>query len=875
MELLGRLVRRIKMLFRRSRVERTLTAEIRHHIDCEIDQLIRRGVPADVARKQALVAFGGIEQIKEEVRDARGIRAVEDIAADLGYAVRVLRHHPGFTIASVLTFGLGVGVATAIFSVVYGVLLRPLPYVRPERLMTLWEHDTTHNVDRNVVSLENFEAWRNRAASFTESAALMPTSVTLNEAGEAERLVGAEVSPGYFRLLGVFPALGRDFVEADSAGALVTILGDAVWKRRFGGDPAVVGRVITISGKPCTIVGVMPARFEPPRFGWLGGQALWFPMVTSPERRGWGRFLLVVGRLRDGLTVEQARAELRAIATQLERENPSDRGWSASVLPLVTEMTGDVRTTLLVLLGAVALLLAIAVTNVGMLTLSAMRRRGHELAIRRAIGATDGRLFRQLFVQSLVLGALGTAAGLAVTPMGVGILLSILPPDVPRVTSIHVDGPVLAITAAAAMLATLMFGTVAAVQGRKGAVVSLVAETAGDQRTTARNGGGALTAVEMALAVTLGVMALLMVRTVAGLRSVDLGFNPGGVALARLALPEERYASAASQRIFFERLLDRVRSIPGVIAAGVVSTRPLAGLAPATTVTDPNQPPAAGVPSPVADVRIADAAMFHALRVPLVSGRLFDDTNLADPAQALISRSLARAFWPGRDAVGEKLTLAMYGTLTAEVIGVVDDVHLMDPRTPVRPAVYLSAARFTSPIRDLVVRMDASPESAIPLLRSAVAALDSSLPLYAVTTLPDLVDTTLASERFTMYVLIAFAISALFLAAIGVCGVFVGDVRQRRREIGIRLALGATESRIIRMLLRRSLQSAAAGVAAGIGLATVLAHMMTQLLFGVGPTDPLSLASVASLALAVSVVATLLPALRAIRQSALAALREG
>jgi putative ABC transport system permease protein len=630
MELLG-LVRRIKMLLRRGSVERTLTAEIRHHIDCEIDQLIRRGVPADLARKQALAAFGGIEQVKEEVRDARGIRVVEDIAADLGYAVRVLRHNPGFTIASVLTFGLGVGVATAIFSVVYGVLLRPLPYVRADRLMTLWEHDTAHNIDHNVVSLENFQAWRNRAESYSGTAALMPTSVTLNEAPEAERLIGAEVSPGYFRLLGVFPAMGRDFVEADSAGALVTILSDAVWKRRFGGDPAVVGRVITISGKPCTIVGVMPATFEPPRFGWLGGQALWFPMLTSSERRGWGRFLLVVGRLRDGVTAEQARAELRAIAGQLETENPSDSGWSASVLPLVTEMTGDVRTTLLVLLGAVALLLAIAVTNVGMLTLSAMRRRGHELAIRRAIGATDGRLFRQLFVQSLVLGVLGTAAGLAVAPMGVGILLSILPPDVPRVTSIHVDGPVLAVTAAAAMLATLMFGTVAAVQGRKGAVLSLMAETAGDQRTTARNGGAALTAVEVALAVTLGVMALLMVRTVAGLRSVDLGFNPGGVALARLALPENRYTSEASQRMFFDRLLDRVRSIPGVAAAGVVSKRPLGGVGPATTVTAPNQPSAPGVPSPVADVRIADAAALHALRVPLVSGRLFDDTNRSEP----------------------------------------------------------------------------------------------------------------------------------------------------------------------------------------------------------------------------------------------------
>ncbi len=577
MEGLRRLARRIRMLGRRDAVERTLAEEIRYHIECETDELMRRGLPRDSARRQAIVAFGGIEQIKEDVRDVRGTRAVDDGVTDLRYAARVLRRNPGFTIASVLTFGLGIGVATAIFSVVYGVLLRPLPYAHPERLMALWERDTSRDRDRNVVSLENFEAWRIRAGSFAGLAALMPTSMTLTERPEPERLVGAEVSTGYFRLLGVSPALGRDFVEADATGPLVTILSDGLWKRRFGGDPAVVGRVITVSGKPCTIVGVMRDTFDPPRFGWLGSQALWFPMVISPDRHAWGRFLLVVGRLREGVAIEQSRAELRAIASQLETEIPADKGWSASVVPLKTEMTGDARTTLLVLLGAVSLLLVMAVTNVGTLTLSAMRKRGHELAIRRAIGATNGRLFRQLFVQT----------------------------------------------------------------------------------------------------------------------------------------------------------------------------------------------------------------------------------------------------------------------------------------------------------RDLVIRTDGAPESTMPLLRSAVAALDPSLPLYAVTTLPDLVDTTLAPERFTMYVLTAFAMSAIFLAAVGVFGVLVGDVTRRRREIGIRLALGAPGSRVVLLLLRRSLLCAAGGVVAGIILAVVLGGMMTTLLFGVHPADPVSLAAVASLVLVVATTATLLPALRAIRHSPLSALRQG
>ena len=875
METIRRLARRIRVLVHGDAVERTLAAELRHHIDCETEELIRRGVPPDTARRQAMLAFGGIEQIKEDVRDARGTRAIEDVAADLRYAARVLRRNPSFTIASVLTFALGIGVATSIFSVVYGVLLRPLPYARPDRLMALWSHDVVHHATRNVVSLADFDAWRRRAGSFVDMAALMPTSITLGEGAEPERIIGAEVSTGYFRLLGVSPVLGRDFSDSDERGALVTILSDALWRRRFGGDPAVIGRVITISGRPCAIAGVMPPAFDPPRFGWLGAQALWFPMVTSPERNAWGRFLLVVGRLRDDVTVEHASAELRAIAARLEAEAPADKGWSASVVPLGTEMTGDARTTLLILGAAVSLLLVMAVTNVGTLTLAAMRTRAHELAIRRAIGATDRRLFRQLFVQSTVLATVGIASGLLVAPLGVWFLLWILPPDIPRVASIRVDAPVLGVTTAAAMLATLVFGTVAAFRGRAGAALHFAVAPRSDLRSPRRTGGGTLTVVEIALAVALSAMAVLMVRSVVALRSVDLGFNPGGVAVARIALPENRYASGESQALFFDRLLERVRAVPGVGAAGLVSQRPLGGLGPATTVIDPSNPPLAGSPAPIVDVRIADAAAFHVLRVPILAGTLFDRTEDAGAAKAIISRSLAQTFWPRGDAVGRQVTLAMYGTLTADVIGVVEDVHFMGPRTPARPSLYLSATRFGSPVRDVVMRADGALESVIPALRAAVAALDGSLPVYGITTLPDLVDTMVAPERFTMYVLIVFALSALFLAAVGVFGVFIGDVTSRRREIGIRLALGAHGGGVVLLLLRGSLLRAAAGIVAGTLLAVLLTRTMTAVLFGVHPTDPLSLASVAALVLGLSTTATLMPAVRAIRRSPLAALREG
>jgi predicted permease len=579
--------------------------------------------------------------------------------------------------------------------------------------------------------------------------------------------------------------------------------------------------------------------------------------------------------LRDGVSVEQARADVRSVAAHLERELPADRGWSATLLPLAAEMTGDVRRSLVVLLGAVGLLLVMAVTNVGMLTLSAMQRRGHELAVRRAIGATDRRLFRQLLVQSLLLAAIGSALGLIVAPVGTTLLLSIMPPDVPRMSSIRVDAPVLAAATVVAMAATLVFGTVSAFRGRKAASFSLASTTGGDLRSTGRTGGGTLIGVEIALSVALAVMALLMVRSIVGLRSVDLGFDSGGVVVARVALPAGSYATDESQRAFFDELIARTRGIPGVAAAGTINIRPLGGLGPATTLIDAANPPAAGQAGPVADVRSVDTAALEALGVRLIAGAFFDGTERQGPARALVSRGLAQSFWPTGEAIGRRVRLDMYGTLTAEVIGVVDDVHLMDPRTPVRPIVYLPAARFPFAVRDVVIRTSSTIGSVVPPLRSILSELDPSLPIYAVATMPELVDTALATDRFTTLVLIAFAVAALALAAVGVFGVLAGDVTRRRREIGIRMALGAGRARVVFLLLRASLRRAAAGIGAGTALAILLARGMSSLLFGVEPTDPVSLLSVAGLVFLVAAAATMAPTLQAIRRSPLSVLREG
>ena len=865
------------MLARHGSIERAMHAELELHIACETAENIRQGMTPAEAQRRAVIDFGGLEPIKEQGRDARGIRIVEDTVNDVRYAARLLRRNPGYTVASVLTFALGIGVTTAIFSIVYGVLLRPLPYARPDRLVALWERNVARNHDRNVVSIENFEAWRDRARSFETMAAVTPTSFTLDGGPAPDRVIGAEISTDYFRMLGVAPALGRDFEKGDAAHGLAVILSDGLWKRRFGGDPAVVGKPVTIAGRAYLVVGVMPATFDPPRFGWLGEQQAWFPFVSTPQKLSWGRFLLVVARLRDGVPPEQARGELIAIAARREHESTSNAGWSASLVPLAEQITGDARTTLLVLMGAVGLLLAMAITNVATLTLSSMRRRGQELAVRRAIGATDRRLFRQLFAQSALLASVGTGVGLIFAPLGVRLLLLVLPPEIPRSAAIGVDAPVLLATSLAAAIATLVFGSVAAIKGRAVARVSAIALAAGgDGRVAARRGGAPLVVTEIALALALGVVAVLMARSLGLLSRVDLGFDPKGVTIARVALPGDRYGSPASQAAFFDRLLEGIRAVPGVQSAGAINTRPFGGLGPATTVADPLAPAAASSASIVADVRYADAAAFDVLRVPLMAGSLFDRTDIPGaPIRAVISADLARTLWPGETAVGRRLAVAMYDGIIPQIVGVVAEVHLIDARTPVRPVVYLPAGRFPDSVRDLVVRVDGAPESIVPSLRAAMSGIDTAIPLYSVTTLSRLVGASLASDRFTTFLLGAFGLTALLLAGIGIFGVFADDVARRRKEIGIRLALGAGGWRVIGLILGRALRRAAAGIAIGALVALLFARAMEALLFGVSPSDPASFAIVIALVLATALVATLIPATAAVRRSPLSALREG
>jgi len=686
-------MRRLRRLTRRAAVERAMDDEMRHHIACEIADRIRAGDAPDAARRAALRDFGGVERFKEEARDARGTRALEDVAADVRYAIRIVRRAPIAAAAIVLTFALGIAAGGAIFAFVYGVLLRPLPYSDPDRLVAVWERNVPRRHDRNVVSVANFEAWRTLNRSFVDMAALVPRPATLTHDGTPERVMGAEVSPGYFRLLGVGPAIGRDFDAADARvrGATPVILSHDLWAQRFGADPGVIGRTLRLSDDVCTIIGVMPRGFEPPRFGWLGAQALWFPFAPTPENRGYGRFLLVVARLRPEVTIARARAEMTALGDRLAVEMPQNRGWNVSVVLLAAQITGDVSTALGVLLAAVVLLYLIAGANVATLMMSATRRRLQELAIRRSFGASDGRLFRQLFTQHALLALAGAAAGLFSIDPAVRLLVALAPVALPRLESVRVDAITLAPTLVVVGLTTMVLSAVASSARPPDSL--RVASDAFVFDTSRHRSSSALIVVEIAVALTLGVMATLMARSFVGLRSVDLGFDPERVIAARIAV-DGRVADGPAARALFDDLVQRVRAMPGVEAAGAISARPLAGIGPATRVIDGLRPRDASNEGVIADVRFVSATLFETLRIPVRAGSTFDPRERdAGPIRVVVSERLAADLWPGQSAVGRTLGLDLFNDMRATIIGVVGDIHFADARTPARPEIGRASCR--------------------------------------------------------------------------------------------------------------------------------------------------------------------------------------
>ena len=807
---------------------------------------------------------------------------MRDLAQDIRYAARLLVRAPGFSFICILALALGIGANAAIFSVVNGMLLRPLAYRDPSRLVVVWEHNLPRDRKDNVVSPGNYLHWREMNHVFDDMGAVATFRATMSGRGVPEELPVQYVTASVMPLLGVSPRLGRWFNTADEArGVNSAIIGERLWQRRFGGDPNVVGQTVILDGVASTIVGVMPSSFNIFAAGLGGADArvdLWSCIgFTAASRTPRGRWLTVIARLKPGVTAAQAQDDMTRVHADLTRMFPAfNTGWTARVVPMNDQLTGDLRPALLVMLGAVGFVLLIACANVGNLLLARATARQREMALRAALGASARRILRQMLAESALLSGLGAIAGLLLAWWGVAALRTFAAGRVPlpRIDDITIDGRVLAFTAMAAIASSLIFGMVPALASARVRLNDALKEGARSSTGRTAAARNAFVVAEVALALILLVGAGLLLRSFSALIGVDPGFDPSHTLTVKVSIPAATYRTPDAQRAFFDRLFARIDAVPGVRAAGGTSFLPLNGLAAATgfTIVGRPQPPAGN--GPVTDVRVVTHDYFAAMGIPLVRGRLFDSRETGkDVRRVIINQALARKYFSGEDPIGQHIDVSWDDDRNDEIIGIVGDVRQQGLDEDVKAAIYWPPARFAYPFMTVAVRAAGDPTALVPAVTSALHQLDPSVAAADIRTLQEVVDLSVARRRLTMVLLVVFAALALALAAVGVYGVFSYTVSRRAQEIGIRMALGAGRGRVIGMVMRQALLLAGCGILAGLAGAAVLTRLMQKLLFGVTPWDPLTFASVAVLLAAVAAVAALVPGRRATRVDPLLALR--
>jgi putative ABC transport system permease protein len=796
---------------------------------------------------------------------------------DLRHGARLLWRSPGFTSIAVCALAIGIGANTAIFSVVYTLLLKGLPYQDPDRLVVVWEHNIPRDRKNNVVAPANFIHWREMQRSFEDLAAVGITlTVTVTGGGEPEELRMQAVSESFFRLLGVRPALGRVFTpEEDRPNNRAVIISDRLWKRRFNSDPGILSRPVTIGGNVQTVVGVMPSGFS-----YLDKTVdAWMPVGFRPEARTpRGRALSVLGKLKPGVSAAQAQADMTRVHAELTRLFPAfNAGWTARVVPLREQLTGDVRPALLILFGSVGFVLLIACANVANLLLARAASRQRELAVRVALGAGRGRLIRQLIAESLLLSGAGGLAGLLLAWWSVSLLRVSVAERLPvqGLEMVGIDGAVLAFTAGSILLSAVLFGLAPALTAAGGALTPSLKE--GGRSGTASRGNRirrAFVVAEVALALVLLAGAGLLVRSFVKLLDVDAGFNPSRIVTMTVSLPGSTYGDAARRTLFYQRLFERLEVLPGVEAVGGTSVLPLVGLGSATSyeVIGQTNPPAGE--EHVADVRVVSNEYFQAMRIPLLKGRLFDAADKGDITnRVIINETMARRHWPGRDPIGQKVRVAWYDPREDEIVGVVGDVrhHGLDAQP--RAMTYWPHPRFPSGGMTIVMRTAGDAAAAVRGATALVRDQDPNLAVGNIRTMDDVVSSSVASRRLTVQVIGLFAVVALVLAALGIYGVIAYMVTERTHEIGIRIALGAEPGTVLRMIVGDAMSLTAAGMLVGIVGAVSLTRLMTDLLFEVTPGDPLTLGAVTIALTLVALAASYIPGRRATRVDPAVALR--
>ena len=796
---------------------------------------------------------------------------------DLRYAFRTLRKAPGFSAVAIATLALGIGANTAIFSVVDAVVLRPLPYREPQSLVMLWERRPDR--DHVVASDPDFRDWRDRNRSFAAMAAYSDWTLNLTGVGTPERVESAVVSSSFFRVLGLAPEIGRDFLpEEDVVGhGGVAVLGHDFFVRRFGGDRAILGRKITLDGKAFTVIGVAPAGIRLPSLSATTGIFVPLSNGIGFENRG-GHYLSVVARRKPGISLPAARADLSSVARTLQRLYPATNAHHAiDAFPLSAEIAGGSRSALFMLLGAVFLLLMIASVNVANMLLSRATARRREIAVRAAIGAGRGRIVAQLLAESVVLAGIGGAFGLALAEGGVALIRAFGPGDIPRLDQVEIDGTALGYALAVSVVTGLLFGLAPALHAVRGRLSESLKH--GDPRATGSDGraGRFLVAAEFALSVMLLLGAGLMLKSFWRLRAVDPGFRTAGVLTAELDFPESRYPRGRDIAAFGDRLLARLRALPGVLNAGALSNLPLRGdrrmnlsfVVEGRPVERPNPQ--------LAVYASATPGFFAAAGLPVLRGRDFRESDTrTSPKVAVVNRRLAETVFPGQDPIGRRLSLEDEPKPEdwATIVGVVGDVRSDTLASAAPNQLYMPYTQNAQSGMAVVLRTAGDPRAAAADLRRAVAAVDPEEAVYGVLTMDDIVDAASGQPRFRALLTAIFAGIALLLAAIGIYGVLAYSVARRAHEIGIRIALGAARRDVLRLVVGRGMVLAVAGIAVGLAAGAAAGRLLGGLLYGVAPGDAATFLAVPAVLMSVALGACLAPAFRALRVDPAVALRE-
>ena len=871
--------RRVGMLVGRGKFAQELEEEMRLHRELKEKELIADGVEAGEARYAANRQFGNATNLRERGGDAWGWRWLEEGLRDLGFSLRMFIKSPGFSLTAILMLAFGIGLTTAIFSVVNVVLLRPLPYQDADRLVTVWGYDRSKGFDTDLVSYPDFTDWKNQNHVFESMAGSTDAMYTMTGAGEPAAIISYQFSPEYFDVLGVAAELGRTFLpdEIEPGKNHVVVLSHHLWKERFGGDRSIAGRSVTLDGAPYTVVGVMPPSFQYP-----SSTELWTPLSISPEYandRG-VRFLRVMARRKQGIALEQARTEMNTIAARLKNEYPNtNKDQDVNLIDLRTLTTGDIRPALLILLSAVGLVLLVACANVANLLLSRGVTRRKEMAIRAALGGSRLRMLRQLLTENIVLGLTGGALGVALAYRGAQALVGMFPTtisnlSIPQIEHIPIDGWVLSFALLASLITAVVFGLLPALEASRTSPNEFLkeggrSETGGSQGRRLRS---ALVVSEIALSLILLAAAGLMIKSFRYLVSGDLGFRPDHMLSLRMLLPGYKYKTDSQRLAFGNEVVARLGALPGVESVGTVTFLPLSGWWGMRQVSNARaEAPTAESPNAVWSSVTPD--YFRAMEIPLLEGRYFTPQDDAGNAPvAILSAKLARQLWPKEDAIGKFVNVqGLNGP--RQVAGVVGEIRNFGLAGDQRPEIYVAFAQVPSSLICVAIRTAREPASLAAAAQHAVWSVDKEQAISFVESMEQLASESIAPQHASVILIAIFAGMALLLAAIGIYGVISYAAHQRTQEIGIRIALGAEPRAVLGLVMGEGVRLIVLGLGIGLMGALTLTRFLSSILYGVRPGDPMTFVAVALVLAAVALLASFVPARRATRVDPMVALR--